>query len=147
MVTMKEVLQYRIHQLSEQINALKTANYKKDANGKPTMIGERIITDLSPKHPAWEQYKALKKETSKFLTALRIWKRFLRIPKKAELRDAIRAGAFQNHAGKGTKAERNLFIFEAFSMLQGGCPEIDRKAAEEYAAKRAEEVAHAKQAS
>lgn len=125
----KEVIQYAIHKLSSQIFDLKQA-----AEGK-----------MSPQHPDWEKYKETKRQASLHLTALGIFKHFgERIPSKPDLRKAIRAGCFLQHAPKGDKSKRNVFIFEAYSLLQSGFPEINRSEAMAYSLVRKQEAEHAK---
>ena len=129
----RSVIQYAIHQLSQQITAIKESAHQTEPS-------------IHPKHPDWAKYQELKRQASLYLTAMSIYKRFNGIPTKPELRKEIRAGKFLQHTPKSDKSKRNAFIFEAYSKMQSGLPEIDRAEAQKYAAERAIEVAKAKEA-
>jgi len=141
MTVSKEVIQYAIHKLSAKIELMKTDILNDYPARKDTH------RHMNPSHPTWSAYQELKRQASLHLTALSIFKHFGgKIPAKSDLRKAIRACCFLQHAPKGDKSKRNAFIFEAYSLLQSGFPEIDRAAAMKHAEHRALEAAKAKEA-
>lgn len=141
MVTLKEVIQYRIHVLSQQI-----ANVKESAK---SIEKDRTIS-IDPKHGAWPLYIDLKQQASNWLTAITILKHFGKIPAKTDLRKAIRKNPklFRNHLSKGDKSQQNALIFSAYQALLD--TELDLKTnpsrfaeAEKYAETRKQEAANA----
>ncbi len=141
MTVSKEVIQYAIHKLSNQIFNLKQA--PKETGG----CNEFPMPKFGPKHPDWQKYQELKRQASLSLTALAIFKHFGgKIPTKADFRKAIRAGHFLQHCPAGDKVKRNCFLFEAYGMLQSGFPETNYSEAQKYAEHRANDAAKAKEA-
>lgn len=114
MTTLKEAIQYRIHQTSGQIRALKdSAMTPKKANA----AGVVHLDHINPKHPAWAQYSSLKQQVSMLLTMRIILKHFGdEVKGKESLRKAIRKGFFQKHTPKDLVA-RNGLIIEAHREL------------------------------
>lgn len=148
---LKEIIQYRLHQMSEQIHLLKTTSPK----------------PVNPKSPEWTEYKNLKHQVSHWLTALKILKHWGgKIPSKENFRKVLRQNAvdwkgpslFQQHLpncmrGKENhiidRAKMNSLIFGSYYALLE--LEKEYKAdptkfadAEAYAQTREQEVAHAK---
>lgn len=110
MVTIKEVMQYRVHQLSEQIAKIKATATMTDKEGRTIAI--------SPKHPLWPKYMEMKAQASRCLTGILILKHFGQIPTKAALRKEMRKGKeFTRHAPKGPKSVVNSFIIQSFNEL------------------------------
>ena len=149
----KEVLQYKIHQMSEQISQLKTAAFKSEKS-KEWPYGYKIVSYMNPSHPDWQKYRDLKSEASKFLTALVILKEHPNIPDdlgwinlKKDFRKEIRAGKYRQHLPKGKDASG--FLFEQYYFIQNLEREIKAKPAafkdaEIYAQQRKEEAAKRK---
>jgi hypothetical protein len=172
MATLKTICQYKTFEISKKIydlkaSAIKTEKATKYVYAHPdgrvktheeykypedykegfrysSMPYDKVVSCISPKHPQWEAYRALKLEASKWLTAIAILKHFTKAPTKADLRDALRDGKFGKHAGKSQP--KNFLAIRAFSALTE--LEADLKAgrqfpeAEQWAAER--EVARGK---
>ena len=101
MTSLKEAIQYRIHQTSGQIRALKdVARTPRKANA----AGIVHLDHISPKHPDWAQYSSLKQQASMQLTMLAILKHFGEVKGKESLRQAIRKGF--EEAGKYAEQRR-----------------------------------------
>lgn len=158
MTTLKEALQFRIHQLSENIHAVKMAAVKREKisprYGKIWTqdtytwgwIDEKVVY-LNPSHPDWDKYKDLKKQASIHLTCIRILKHFDGVPTKTALRKAMRAGAFLEHASVA-KHVRNCLIVEAHYMLAQTKQDLSTnptrfEEAGRYAAQRRQEASNA----
>lgn len=149
MITIKEVLKYRIHQLSQQIFQLKES--AKETGG----CNEFPLPKFDPKHPDWSKYVDLKRQASLSLTALKIFKHFGKVPTKADFRKTLRENAkdikvedlFREHA-PADRGQAHAFLFEAYQALVD--VEHDLKTnptrfaeAEAYAEQRRQEVANA----
>lgn len=143
MSTLREIYQFRLHQISSQIYDLKSGG------------------DMSPKHADWKKYQDLKRQASICLTAIKIMKHSYKgasyysgkTPSKAAFRDSLRDNRkpFTTHCPKGDHAKQNAFIFEAYYDLEQ--TEKDLKLnptrfaeAEAYAKQRALEASEAKAA-
>ena len=155
MTTIREYLQYLVHNASQRI-----FNLKQEALKEPPPVDEKgrpIIPHyphMSPRSKDWDRYRTLKRECSLWLTMLSIVKRAHdSIPTKAEAVKLFHSQPFANHARKGRPA-KSLY-FKAFRRLQkiGNRLESDVRAAEpgismwkaerQAALEKRQEVAHA----
>ncbi len=125
MVTLHHVLNFKITKIAASIRELKLHSLKKEIVERWVLDSEtgvlkktayeRVAEHISPKHPHWSRYVALKLECSRHLSALHLLKLGSGLPPaKKDVRKAIRAGRlnFHNHASVASK-----FLFEAYAVL------------------------------
>ncbi len=143
MATLTQIVQYKIHTISNEIHQLKAEAFKSvkaqtyvykhedgrvkshqdykypedyKAGFKGTLADyDKTVSCIGPKHPNWKKYLELKAEASLWLTMRRI----LKIgegsrPSKPDLRKAIREDKLSKHS---PKRNQNALIFTAYGML------------------------------
>lgn len=143
MATLKTICQYKLNEISKKIHDLKASALKTEKATKYAYVHsdgrvktheqykypedykdgfryspvqyDKVVSCINPNHPQWEAYRALKLDASKWLTAVVILKEFGKLPKKADLRDALRKGKFGKHASKAQP--KNFLAIRAFSAL------------------------------
>jgi len=122
MSTLREVYQFRLHQMSEKLELMKTDILNDYPAKKDTH------RHMNPKHPTWLAYQELKRQASLCLTAIKIMKHSYKgaafysgkTPSKAAFRETLRdkRKTFTTHCPKGDLAKQNAFIFEAYYDLE-----------------------------
>ena len=168
MVTIHQVLQFHVAQVSEQIRRLRSDAFKTETAKKWVYVSpagaifrcrhkcaydpdagwtrrwvayEKVTACISPRHPRWPEFLAVREDASRWLTAIHLLK-FGNgaLPLKKDVRKAVRAGRFAHHA---SRARANALIFSALASLTAAVNELasspERFAeAERFAAARRE---------
>ena len=149
MVTITQVLQFHVAQVSERIRRLKSDAFKSEKAQKWVYVSpdgavfrcrrkcafdpdarwtqrweayEKVTACISPPHPSWPEYLAAREEASRWLTALHLLK-FGNgaLPLKKDVRKAVRAGKFAHHV---SRAKASALIFSALASLSSTLIEL-----------------------